>query len=1093
MPSPPSPLWRMLDHDGREALLEDWTAGASPPGRLSLAELRAAALRLARRLRRPAAAAPSAAAASPPPGAAVSLLFDAGAELVLGMAAAVRAGRPFLLLDPSLPAERLRFQMSDTRSATLLAPRGAGCPPWASQLRALVDGEGYAEVELKALCDDRSALPDASESLEANALCSEEIAYICYTSGSTGRPKGVAVGADALLSYALANATAHAIGPASRVLLASAVSFDPAIGEAWTALCARATLCLPSRAMVKEQLGATLRTVGATHVCTTPALWGTVELPAAALPALRCVTLGGEAMAPHLLRRWGGAVALHNVYGVTECTVYQSSHRVAPAGGAEEASLLGAPLEGCALCLLDAARRPIAESGETEGEAAAAGGGGGEGEEGAQRGVGEIGISGAQLAIGYVGMEELTANRFVELPSADGREGTTRVYLTGDLARWVRVDGGAPLLRLMGRADRQVKINGIRLELGEVEAVLLGCELAASASVLLLRGSLLAAVQPHLPLVAAPTSPHAEAAAWRGAAALLQLQCRRWLPAAACPRRVVLLASLALTPTGKIDRSSLTRLLEETPADAQPPPADAAPADAIERAVCAAWEEVLSVHRVHRHSDFVALGGDSIRALQVARSLSARLRHDGAPPPTRAASLAARVEEADYGVVRGTFSALQVLRRPLLFRYAEYLRAQGVRAEGEAGEAGEAGGSGGGEGEKGEGGGRTEEGKAGEGGEAGGNGGREGEKGEGGGRAEEGKAGEGGEAGGSESTRGKDGGSGEGSDEGGEASLESAQEITALCSELCAGGAPADAARGMEARLLQQLLCLAAECGSARLAAAALALGADPAPRPAKKRRGGGAVNDGGLSPLHLACREGHAPLVALLLRAAAPPTLLSSAGAPPLHVAAEAPRGLPALRLLVGGGAPLAMRDDRRQTALHTAARSGNVGAMEVLLQAGLDVELRDRWHRTALHWAVVNDEPEAVGVLIAAGAAVNGVPMPANKHAKTTSLPLECPLHSAARHPAAVAARLIRLLVRAAADPNRVDQFAQTPLHVAAGGATGSAGHDGAEAVLELLGSGANPQKKDKAGRTPLDLATDPEIREALRRFETPASQLH
>ena len=184
-------------------------------------------------------------------------------------------------------------------------------------------------------------------------------------------------------------------------------------------------------------------------------------------------------------------------------------------------------------------------------------------------------------------------------------------------------------------------------------------------------------------------------------------------------------------------------------------------------------------------------------------------------------------------------------------------------------------------------------------------------------------------------------------------------------------------------------------------------------------------------------------------------------------------------------------MRDDRRQTALHTAARSGNCSAVEVLLAAGVDTELRDRWHRTALHWAVVNAQADAAALLVAAGALVNGVPMPVNKHAKATSLPLECPLHSATRHPPAVAAPLIRLLVRAAADPNRADQFLQTPLHVAAGCTASAVGLEpagggeeavGAEAVLALLASGARPRVRDSAGRTPHELASAAAIRAAL-----------
>eukprot|EP00965_Chrysotila_dentata_P221783 6192585-Pleurochrysis_carterae.AAC.1 len=121
--------------------------------------------------------------------------------------------------------------------------------------------------------------------------------------------------------------------------------------------------------------------------------------------------------------------------------------------------------------------------------------------------------------------------------------------------------------------------------------------------------------------------------------------------------------------------------------------------------------------------------------------------------------------------------------------------------------------------------------------------------------------------------------------------------------------------------------------------------------------------------------------------------------------------------------------------TALHIAARAGNSVAVATLLGARCDPELRDRWHRTALHWAVVNGQLGAATLLVAAGATVNGVPMPIKKHLKKTSLPLEAPLHSAARLNPASGAQMIELLLRAKADPNLRDQFGQTAMQVAQG----------------------------------------------------------
>ena len=141
--------------------------------------------------------------------------------------------------------------------------------------------------------------------------------------------------------------------------------------------------------------------------------------------------------------------------------------------------------------------------------------------------------------------------------------------------------------------------------------------------------------------------------------------------------------------------------------------------------------------------------------------------------------------------------------------------------------------------------------------------------------------------------------------------------------------------------------------------------------------------------------------------------------------------------------------------------------------------IELRDRWHRTALHWSVVNQQMEILNVLIEAGASVNGLHMPNKKHNKSTSLPREAPLHSAARLPANAAAPLLMRLLDASADPNPLDQFGQTPLHVAAAASgqepcarCASVG-EGTAAVKALLEAGAKADVVDASGRTARQLA--------------------
>ena len=180
----------------------------------------------------------------------------------------------------------------------------------------------------------------------------------------------------ALLSYARANALRTMA--VVRVLLAAGVAFDPSIGEAWTALVAGATLLLPRRA--RRRAARPTPRAGRRDMCARRPAVAAVELSAAELPALR-VCLGGEAMAPALIRRWAAALPLHNIYGVTECTVYQASRRVrrrepeppptAEGGGGRARGTRGGAARGAAAgCTLPSSTTPPPVAADGGGEAA---------------------------------------------------------------------------------------------------------------------------------------------------------------------------------------------------------------------------------------------------------------------------------------------------------------------------------------------------------------------------------------------------------------------------------------------------------------------------------------------------------------------------------------------------------------------------------------------------------------------------------------------------------------------------------------------------------------------------------------------------
>eukprot|EP01050_Picozoa_sp_SAG11_P022484 SAG11_NODE_4264_length_1981_cov_1.382572_1_plen_526_part_10 len=501
-------------------------------------------------------------------------------------------------------------------------------------------------------------------------------------------------------SYCRANAHTHGIAPGSRVLLASAPSFDPSIGEAYTALLSGATLVLAPRAAVTSALGTVLRAGGVTHVCTTPLLWSQLEPPgtkgAAALPALKVVTLGGEKVPRKLVEGWAEAVRLVNVYGTTEGTVYQMSHTYSTA--TSNPACIGRPLPGVAVAVV----RQHDAAGERASPASL---------ELADRGeLGELITGGVQTAAGYHGaqLEAESTAAFLPLSAlpldvatakilnvgaeeerlADERRSGFQWYRTGDLAVWRGEE-----LEVLGRADSQVKINGVRVELGEVEETLRRCDaLLADAAVCVLDGRAVALVTLQTVLVAAQDAP-CEQVLWRLVERALRLHCEALLPYAMRPSRYAAVRALPLGPTHKLDRAELPELFTSAAAahalaDSAVP--DAAAEDDEEEVdvallglVAKAWRGILGLPaelELRTSADFVALGGDSLTALRVVRELhkTAAQDHGDGSGPQGLPSLDTGV--GDLGVITGVLAPPALLQHTRLGAYVAFLSRSGICA-----------------------------------------------------------------------------------------------------------------------------------------------------------------------------------------------------------------------------------------------------------------------------------------------------------------------------------------------------------------------------------------------------------------------------
>jgi amino acid adenylation domain-containing protein/non-ribosomal peptide synthase protein (TIGR01720 family) len=584
----------LLDDAERDRLLAEWSRGpaaAAPAGccvhdlvaaqagrtpgaravaaedaTLTYAELDAAANRLAHVLR----------ALGVGPEARVAVLLAPGAELAAAQLAVWKAGGAYLPLDPEHPPERLAWVLADAGAAVVVSRAGLA--------------ERFPATEAQTLLLDRDAARIAGAPADAprSGVAASNLAYVIYTSGSTGTPKGVGVSHASLANLLRVVGEGFGWGPDDVVPVLASSAFDIWFFEAVAPLLRGACVRPVPRARVTDARALGEALAGATRLHAVPSLMRALlaawQDDPAALPRLDGVYVGGEAVPPELLeamRRAWPAADVRVLYGPTEATILAASSRVDGEVGAWRR--VGRPLGGACVYVLDGAMRPQPP------------------------GIpGELHLGGAGVARGYLGRPGLTAEKF--LPDPFAAEPGARMYRTGDRVRW-RPDGE---LEFRGRADRQVKVRGFRIEPGEIEAVLCGHPEVDEALVEV-RGAgpeearLVAYVVPHDP-GAPPAAPALRA----------DLEAR--LPAYMVPAAFVYLERVPLTPNGKVDRRALPE-----PAWGGDGEGYEAPRTPVEHLLARAWAEVLRVERVGLRDHFFDLGGDSILSIQVV----ARARREG--------------------------------------------------------------------------------------------------------------------------------------------------------------------------------------------------------------------------------------------------------------------------------------------------------------------------------------------------------------------------------------------------------------------------------------------------------------------------------
>jgi amino acid adenylation domain-containing protein/thioester reductase-like protein len=497
----------------------------------------------------------------------VAVLQNRSPELVGTLLGIWKAGGAYLPLDPAWPTRRLEEVLREVRPAAIVVDQEVG------ELRKICSELALPILSVSEVGEGPNETPST---VNWNELCAaDSLAYVIFTSGSTGTPKGVMIEQSSVVNVIDSFIRTYRLDAADRVLHQASIAFDVSVNEIFPVLCSGGTLIIPEPAQIGDfdQLSELVEREAITIMGATPS--GLVELNRRAerLGSLRLVLSGGEALARSHVERLLSIARVTNGYGPTETTVCATYYDLGSRGDEQEWYPIGKPLPNYRVYVLDSNLQPL-PVGLT----------------------GELLIGGVGLARGYWNDPDLTRRRFLPNPFVPGE----RIYRTGDEVRW-RADGN---LEFIGRLDRQVKIRGQRVELGEIEAAL--------------------SAHPDVIHCAVVCQQLANGEAQLGAFVKLQVgsslttgwreYLRDRLPNSMLPSVLLPVEELPLSSNGKVDYSRLPSI----PAGAglvRKPYLAARTAD--EELMAGIWAEALGLEQVGIDENFFELGGHSLLAAQI--------------------------------------------------------------------------------------------------------------------------------------------------------------------------------------------------------------------------------------------------------------------------------------------------------------------------------------------------------------------------------------------------------------------------------------------------------------------------------------------
>jgi len=490
----------------------------------------------------------------------VAIMLERSVEIIVSILAVLKAGACYLPIETNYPDTRIEFILKDSRPGAIITTSDLLFP-------SLHEGQF---IYLDTHCTND--YPYTSPGIHVNE---SDLAYLIYTSGTTGQPKGVMAEHKGIVNLNSVWRDTFHIQPDDKIGLFASFAFDASIWEICMALFNGASLHILAQDIINNlpEFQNYLIHESITIMTLPPSY--AIYLEPDLLTQLRLLITAGSASSQDLINKWNKTLTYINAYGPTEISICATIW-IAPAHDCILTHIpVGTPVSNTQIYILDEDLQQVA-FGE----------------------LGELCVSGTGLARGYLHQPELTAQKFIDHPFQPGE----KLYRTGDYAKWLP-DGN---LEYHGRMDHQVKINGYRIELGEIETALLKHEEITEAAVIVRTGK---QVTPYL--TALYTANHIISVDQ------LRSFLREILPPYMLPHTFYYLEQMPLTINGKIDRDMLGSMVRENREnmDQEQPQTD------MEFLLLDIWRDVLGIQTIGIHDDFYRLGGDSIKAIQVAAKL----------------------------------------------------------------------------------------------------------------------------------------------------------------------------------------------------------------------------------------------------------------------------------------------------------------------------------------------------------------------------------------------------------------------------------------------------------------------------------------